>query len=191
MDTNQNAHRLILTEETVTILSRYSEFSSNYRADFSLREDGRIDLRLTRPDGVPFAGSSDPMDQKFAHLKNQTAVVRPFFFFAGPRSPWDESETNAVADPPDFDFAAIIGYGLEGETVSVKKLYFLPTDALIYGRKPGKDGVYRHLPLAGFNASQLSLDPRKTFARFLYLAERASEGLEYQYDKMGFFYSNP
>ena len=37
--------------------------------------------------------------------------------------------------------------------------------------------------------SQLSLDPRKDFARFLYLAERVCEGLAYQYDKMGYFYS--
>ena len=66
----------------------------------------------------------------------------------------------------------------------------LSTDALLERQQPGEDGAY-HLPLATYYVHHLSLDPRKNFARFLYLAERMTEALEYQYDKMGYFYSNP
>ena len=72
----------------------------------------------------------------------------------------------------------------------LKALYFLPTDALLLGASsPGRTGpttcpghLLRPPP---------EPDPRKNFARFLYLAERMTEALEYQYDKMGYFYSNP
>ena len=81
--------------------------------------------------------------------------------------------------------------GLDGEGKAfLKAVYFLPTDALIEGQAPGEDGLW-HFPLATYYVHHLSLDPRKNFARFLYLAERMTEALEYQYDKMGYFYSNP
>lgn len=72
----------------------------------------------------------------------------------------------------------------------MKALYFLPTDALLAGQKPRPDGTW-HLPLATYYVHQISLDPRKKFARFLYLVERITEALEYQYDKTGGFFSNP
>ena len=49
--------------------------------------------------------------------------------------------------------------------------------------------MYKRQPLGTINANRLSIDPRKSFARFLYLAERMGEALEYQYDKQGFFHS--
>ena len=105
-------------------------------------------------------------------------------------SPWEEEATNAVP-ALDFDYAAVLGYGLDGEGKAfLKAVYFLPTDALIEGQAPGEDGLW-HFPLATYYVHHLSLDPRKNFARFLYLAERMTEALEYQYDKMGYFYSNP
>ena len=91
----------------------------------------------------------------------------------------------------DFDYAAVLGYGVNPEGKAyLKALYFLPTDALLEGaRSPGG----RHLAsaLATYYVHHLSLDPRKNFARFLYLAERMTEALEYQYDKMGYFFSGP
>ena len=61
---------------------------------------------------------------------------------------------------------------------------------LLAGQKPRPDGTW-HLPLATYYVHQISLDPRKKFARFLYLVERITEALEYQYDKTGGFFSNP
>ena len=68
---------------------------------------------------------------------------------------------------------------------------FVPVDTLLDGRAPDEDGVWRDLRLSSHFVSQMSLDPRHKFAKFLYLAERMSEGLEYEYDKYGYFFSNP
>lgn len=191
----EDLHHRKLAEETVTILDRYTEFRSAYQVSFSLAEPGadglpRIAAHFSRTDGTPFAESEDPLDRRFAHLKDQTAIVRPFYFCATrAKGPWDEAPANEFRDI-DFDFAAIVGYGIdEAGEVYVRSLFFLPTDGLIARRKPDEDGVWRRLPLATYFVSQLSLDPRKDFARFLYLAERVCEGLAYQYDKMGYFYS--
>ena len=76
------------------------------------------------------------------------------------------------------------------ENLLYEGLYFLPTDASWPVRSPAPDGTW-HLPLATYYVHQISLDPRKKFARFLYLVERITEALEYQYDKTGGFFSNP
>lgn len=188
-----NPHRAALAEQAVEILNRYHEFPSNYEVTFSLgRPDAnglpRIAAKLVRPDGVPFAESKDPVDQKIAHLKDQTAVVRPFYL-AKARRDWDDTGANEFTNV-DFDYAAIIGYGPTEDGVEVKSLYFVPTEALLDRQQPGEDGVWR-LRLATYYVSQLSLEPRKKFAKFLYLSQRMREALEYQYDQMGFFYSNP
>jgi hypothetical protein len=47
------------------------------------------------------------------------------------------------------------------------------------------------MALGSYRMHQLSLDPRQKFARSLYLALRMSEALEYEYDKYGFYFSNP
>ena len=123
------------------------------------------------------------------HLKDQTLVIRPFFLPMA-KSPWEESDANDFTQV-NFDYAAILGYGVTPEGTSfMKALYFLPTDALLAGQKPRPDGTW-HLPLATYYVHQISLDPRKKFARFLYLVERITEALEYQYDKTGGFFSNP
>ena len=70
------------------------------------------------------------------------------------------------------------------------KVKFAPTDTLLDGRAPDEDGVWRDLRLGSHFVSQMSLDPHQKYARFLYLAERMSEGLEYQFDKYGYFFSN-
>lgn len=195
MDATNNAHRQVLAEQAVEILNRYTGFPSAYKVSFTLgqpTEEGlpRITARLERTDGRPFAESDDPLDKKFAHLKDQTVAIRPFYF-PMMKAEFDESEANAFSTV-DFDYAAIIGYRKdEAGNYYVKALYYPPTDALLDRQKPGEDGVWRKLPLATFNSHQLSLDPRQKFARFLYLAERMSEALEYQYDKCGFFFSNP
>ncbi len=187
-----NPHRAALAEEAVAVLNRYRDFPSTYALSAALAPmvDGqpRIAVTLTRPDGTPFAQSPEQVDQKLAHLREQTVVVRPFYL-PQMKNLWDESDAN-VFQAVDFDYAAILGYG-QGEdgTLFLKNLYFPPVDAFLGGQSPKEDGY--HIRLATFNAYRLSLDPRKTFARFLYLAERMGEALEYQYDKQGFFYSNP
>ena len=189
-----NPHRADLAAQAAAVLDLYRDFPSNYRVSFSVAENGadgfpRIAARLERPDGAPFAGSDDPLDQKLAHLKDQTAIVRPFYL-PKMRNDWDESDVNCFKNV-DFDYAAILGYG-PGEDGGLKltSLYFLPTDTLLDGRAPDEDGVWRDLRLASHFVSQMSLNPRQKYAKFLYLAERMSEGLEYQFDKYGYFFSN-
>lgn len=185
---SQDTHRDTLLEEAVQVLNRYTHFSSTHRVTFA-RAGDRLTAHLERVDGTPIPQSDTPLDQKLAHLKDQTVVIRPFFLPMA-NSPWDEEAANAVP-ALDFDYAAVLGYGLDGEGKAfLKAVYFLPTDALIEGQAPGEDGLW-HFPLATYYVHHLSLDPRKNFARFLYLAERMTEALEYQYDKMGYFYSNP
>ena len=189
-----NPHRADLAAQAAAVLDLYRDFPSNYRVSFSVAENGadgfpRIAARLERPDGAPFAGSDDPLDRKLAHLKDQTAIVRPFYL-PKMRNDWDESDVNCFKDV-DFDYAAILGYG-PGEDGGLKltSLYFLPTDTLLDGRAPDEDEVWRDLRLASHFVSQMSLNPRQKYAKFLYLAERMSEGLEYQFDKYGYFFSN-
>lgn len=187
-----NPHRLALAEEAVTILKRYEHFASTYQVSFSLdpaapQNAPRILARLTRPDGVPFAESSEAADQKLAHLKDQTAVIRPFYLPQMKRC-FDEDSVNLFSTP-DFDFAAILGYAQrEDGTLFVKSLFFPSADAFLTRQTPDENGVY-HIPLGSFNANRMSIDPRKSFAKFLYLAERMGEALEYQYDRRGFFFS--
>ncbi len=190
-----NPYRAALTEQAAASLDLYRGFPSNYRVTFSAADPGpdgfpRIAARLERPDGTPFADSSDPLDRKLAHLKDQTVSIRPFYL-PMMRNQWDESDANSFKDI-DFDYVAILGYG-PGEDGGVKltSLYFLPTDTLLDGRAPDEDGVWRDLRLATHFVSQMSLNPHEKYARFLYLAERMSEGLEYQFDKYGYFFSNP
>ena len=189
-----NPHRADLAAQAAAVLDLYRDFPSNYRVSFSVAENGadgfpRIAAKLERPDGAPFAGSDDPLDRKLAHLKDQTAIVRPFYL-PKMRNDWDESDVNCFKDV-DFDYAAILGYGPgEGEEIKLVSLYFLPTDTLLDGRAPDEDGVWRDLRLASHFVSQMSLNPRQKYAKFLYLAERMSEGLEYQFDKYGYFFSN-
>ena len=189
-----NPHRAALTEQAAAALDLYKDFPSNYRVSFSVAEPGpdgfpRIAAKLERPDGTPFAESGDPLDRKLAHLKDQTVIVRPFYL-PKMRNQWDESDANSFKDI-DFDYVAILGYG-PGEDGGVKlvSLDFLPTDTLLDGRVPDEDGVWRDLRLATHFVSQLSLNPHQKYARFLYLAERMSEGLEYQFDTYGYFFSN-
>lgn len=184
----QDTHRDALLEEAVRVLNRYTHFSSTHRVTFT-RTGDRLAAHLERADGTPIPQSQAPLDQKLAHLKDQTVVIRPFFL-SMTDSPWEEDAVNAVP-ALDFDYAAVLGYGLDEEgNAFLKAIYFLPTDALIDHQAPGEDGLW-HFPLATYYVHHLSLDPRKNFARFLYLAERMTEALEYQYDKMGYFYSNP
>ena len=189
-----NPHRADLAAQAAAVLDLYRDFPSNYRVSFSVAENGadgfpRIAARLERPDGAPFAGSDDPLDRKLAHLKDQTAIVRPFYL-PKMRNDWDESDVNCFKDV-DFDYVAILGYGPgEGEEIKLVSLYFLPTDTLLDGRAPDEDGVWRALRLGSHFVSQMSLNPRQKYAKFLYLAERMSEGLEYQFDKYGYFFSN-
>lgn len=190
-----NPHRESLVEQAAAALNLYHEFSSNYQVSFSVGRPGDdglpwIAARMERPDGAPLAGSADPLDRKLAHLKDQTVVIRPFYL-PRMRNDWDESDANFFRDV-DFDYAAILGYG-PGEDGGLKlvSLYFLPTDTLLDGRAPDEDGVWRDLRLGFHFVSQMSLNPRQKYAKFLYLAERMSEGLEYQFDKYGYFFSNP
>lgn len=186
MDRSLSAHRAALTAQAVDTLNRYTPFCTHHQVTFTQTDDGRIAGHLVRTDGVPFAQSKDPLDSKLAHLQEQTARIRPFFLPMC-KTPWQEQEANEVS-LVDFDYAAILGYGMndQGEAF-LKALYFLPTDALLAGQAP-KDGVWR-LPLATYYVHQLSLDPRKKFARVLYLVDRMTEALEYQYDKAGRYFS--
>ena len=190
-----NPHREALTEQATAVLNLYEEFSSNYKVSFSVAEPGkdgfpRIAAKMERPDGKPLAESDDPLDQKLSHLKDQTLAIRTFYL-PKMRNDWDDSEANSFKDI-DFDYAAILGYGPDGENgVKLVSLYFVPVDTLLDGRTPDEDGVWRDLRLSSHFVSQMSLDPRHKFAKFLYLAERISEGLEYEYDKYGYFFSNP
>ena len=194
MDQNNN-HRLALAARAAESINPYTQFHSDYQVSFTLTEPGetgvpRILARFQRFDGTPFDQSPVPMDRKYTHLKDQTAVVR-LFFFPMMKAEFDEAPVNQF-DTVDFDYAAIIGYSKDGSgNYVMKALYFPPTDALIAGHKPDEDGVWRSIRVPTYYMHKLSLDPRHTFARHLYLADRVSEGLEYQYDKYGFFFSNP
>ena len=189
MEENKLTHRAGLVREAAEILNRYTPYAAERRVTFQTAENGWLTARLERTDGQPLAQSANPIDQKLAHLKDQTLVIRPFFLPMA-KSPWEESDANDFTQV-NFDYAAILGYGVTPEGTSfMKALYFLPTDALLAGQKPRPDGTW-HLPLATYYVHQISLDPRKKFARFLYLVERITEALEYQYDKTGGFFSNP
>lgn len=194
MDQIKNTCRADLLAQTVDILNQYSDFSSEYKVSFSLTEPGeeglpRIAAMVERTDGKTFAENASPLDKKLDLLKEQTAVVRPFFFPMC-RAEWDNSDVNDFAKV-DFDYAAIIGYGKNPDgTYFIKALYFPSTDAFLYSRSPAEDGVWRKIPLPMYYVYQLSLEPRKKFAKFLYLAERMVEALEYQVDKTGWFHSN-
>ena len=189
MTLSPNPHRAALAAEAAEILNRYQEFPSDYQVSFTAETDGppRLVAHLNRRDGVPFAESQAPTDRKLAKLRDQQVVIRPFYLPMMARK-WEESDANEFSNV-DFDYAAILGYAQkEGEPPHIRELYFLPADTLLDGQRPGEDGVWR-LRLATYHVSRMSLDPRKSFARFLYLAERIREGLEYQYDTYGFFYS--
>ena len=193
MDERKRSTRDALVQQGLEVLKQYEEFGSEHLVRFSMgewAEDGqlRIKAHLVRRDGVAFADSADPLDQKLAHLKNQDVLIRPFFLPMAPAE-WNESEANDLPSI-DFDYAVILGYGRNPDTgYFLKKLYFLPTDALLIGRQPDEDGVWRKLPLSTYYVHQMSLDPRHKFARFLYLVKRICEAMDYQYDKCGWFYS--
>ena len=170
MEENKLTHRAGLVREAAEILNRYTPYAAERRVTFQTAENGWLTARLERTDGQPLAQSANPIDQKLAHLKDQTLVIRPFFLPMA-KSPWEESDANDFIQV-NFDYAAILGYGVTPEGTSfMKALYFLPTDALLAGQKPRPDGTW-HLPLATYYVHQISLDPRKKFARFLYLVER-------------------
>lgn len=195
MDQNQ-AHRAALTAGAIEVLNRYSDFSSAYRVTFAPAPDGpegqpRIAARFQRVENVALPyGSPSNLEGKLAKLKDMTAIIRPFYMPVS-RTPWDETEANKITGV-DFDYAAIIGYAVnDREEAEMKKLYFPPVDAFLEGKKPDENGVWPRIPLPTFYMHQLSLDPRQKFAKFLYLAERMTEGLAYQIEKTGFFYSNP
>lgn len=179
-------HQQTLLAQATQTLNLYTPYAADYRVTFT-QEGETIAAHLVRTDGTPFAQSDRPLDQKLAHLAGQTARVRPFFLPMS-KPVFDDTAANEFTTV-DFDYAAILGYAVDPETGPyLKALYFLPVDALLAGRKPKADGVWR-LPLATYRVHQLSLDPRKKFARFLYLVERITEGLEYQFDKTGRFFS--
>ena len=191
MTLSPNPYRAALVEETAGILNLYHEFTSDYQVSFSAVTQGppRLLARLERVDGVPFAESRTPTDRKLARLRDQQVVIRPLFLPMMARQ-WEERDANEFREV-DFDYAAVLGYTLkEGEEIpSLKSLYFLPTGALLDGQHPGEDGVWRLRP-ATYHVHRMSLEPRRSFAKFLFLAERMREALEYQYDTCGFFYSS-
>ena len=195
MDPNNNIHRVDLAEKATAILNLYTPFKTDYQVSFAMAEADekglpRIAAKLVRTDGVPFAESTAPMDKKLRHMKDQTAIIRPFYLPAM-KAEFDETEANEF-DCLDFDYAAIIVYNKDAQgEYAVKGLYFLPTDAFIHAKKPDADGVWRKMALGSYRMHQLSLDPRQKFARSLYLALRMSEALEYEYDKYSFYFSNP
>ena len=195
MDPNNNIHRVALAEKTTAILNLYTPFKTDYQVSFSMAEADekglpRIAAKLVRTDGVPFAESTAPMDKKLRHMKDQTAIIRPFYLPAM-KAEFNEDEANEF-DRLDFDYAAIIVYNKDAQgEYAVKGVYFLPTDAFIHAKKPDADGVWRKMGLGSYRMHQISLDPRQKFARSLYMALRMSEALEYEYDKYGFYFSNP
>ena len=158
MEENKLTHRAGLVREAAEILNRYTPYAAERRVTFQTAENGWLTARLERTDGQPLAQSANPIDQKLAHLKDQTLVIRPFFLPMA-KSPWEESDANDFIQV-NFDYAAILGYGVTPEGTSfMKALYFLPTDALLAGQKPRPDGTW-HLPLATYYVHQISLDPR-------------------------------
>ena len=175
-----------LLDEALDCLNRYTPFAAQRQVTFT-REGTGWPPTSPRTDGAPIPDSADPLTKKLAHLPGQKVVIRPFFFPMA-KSPWQDKAANEFTTV-DFDYAAILGYGLNPDGQAfLKGLYFLPTDALLDGQTPRRRRVWRIRP-ATYYVHQLSLDPRKKFARFLYLVERITEAMEYQYDKCGFFFS--
>ena len=195
MEKTLQAHWQGLTEKTVAVLRQYEHFKSQYAVSFSMAtpdEKGlpRIQARFSRSDGVPFSESGEPRDKKYAALPNgDTVILRPFYMPMC-KSPWEEGEANQFITP-DFDYALVLGYGIQDGEDYLKALYMLPADAMLCNVKPDEDGVYRKLRLPSFFVYQMSLDPRTKFSRHLYLGERFCEALEYQMDKYGRFFSRP
>ncbi len=184
---NLNEHRTALLRDTVEILNKYTEFSTEYQVSFSLAEPGadgvpRIAARFEPADGkTPAAASA----RAISALNNQTALIRPFFV-PMVRAEWDNRDVNEI-QTVDFDFAAIIGYGKESDYF-VKTLCLPSASALLSEQRESKDGNLK-FPLATYTPYQLSLEPREKFAKFLYLSERMCEALVYQQEKIGQLYS--
>ena len=76
--TAHDTHREDLLQEGLTVLGRYTHFSSTHRVTFS-----QVGGPAGRPSGAggrhPHPPERHPLDQKLAHLKDQTVVIRPFF----------------------------------------------------------------------------------------------------------------
>ena len=186
------SHRAALVEAATAVLNEYTPFQSHHKVSFHTNDTQPTPWilgQLERTDGTPIADSTDPLDRKLVHLKDASVRIRPFFLPMC-ATPWAETDANEFTDV-DFDYAAILGYGIDQDGKPfLKALYFVPTDALLERQSPDENGVWK-LPLATYYVHQLSLEPRNKFARFLYLIERICEAMEYQYDKMGYYYSNP
>ena len=113
MEENKLTHRAGLVREAAEILNRYTPYAAERRVTFQTAENGWLTARLERTDGQPLAQSANPIDQKLAHLKDQTLVIRPFFLPMA-KSPWEESDANDFTQV-NFDYAAILGYGVTPE----------------------------------------------------------------------------
>ena len=116
MEENKLTHRAGLVREAAEILNRYTPYAAERRVTFQTAENGWLTARLERTDGQPLAQSANPIDQKLAHLKDQTLVIRPFFLPMA-KSPWEESDANDFTQV-NFDYAAILGYGVTPPTPS-------------------------------------------------------------------------
>ena len=86
MEENKLTHRAGLVREAAEILNRYTPYAAERRVTFQTVENGWLTARLERTDGQPLAQSANPIDQKLAHLKDQTLVIRPFFLPHGQKS---------------------------------------------------------------------------------------------------------
>lgn len=187
METLTQPLRTALLTQAAEVLNRYQKFADEYRVSFSQQKDtGYLLAKLERGDRVPFAPGDAPRttENKLARLRDQTAVIRPFF--SGVETPAEDKLVRTV----DFDYALVIVPALGG-TPGLKALYFLPTDALLEHRTPDEEGNYAIDRLAGYFVYQLGLDPQHKASRILYLANRMSEELECRFDQGGYFYSNP
>ena len=108
------SHRAALVEAATAVLNEYTPFKSHHRVTFHTDDTQPtpwIIGQLERTDGTPIADSTDPLDRKLVHLKDASVRIRPFFLPMC-ATPWAETDANEFTDV-NFDYAAILGYGID------------------------------------------------------------------------------
>lgn len=173
-----------LVTRATECLNLYSSFKDGYKVSFTADFTGaypRILAKLEPTDRTPAPGPW------LEALPERTVVIRPFYMPMG-KIEHPERDANTFAEA-DFDHALAIGYDT-GDGLPLKALFFMPTDALLDGRKPDKeDGLWHVYWLGSLRVNQISLDPRRKFSRILYMADRMADELAYRYQRAGSLYS--
>ena len=141
MEENKLTHRPVWSGRKFSTATPPAE----RRVTFQTAENGWLTARLERTDGQPLAQSANPIDQKAGPSEGPDPGDPSLLSPHGQKVPWEESDANDFTQV-NFDYAAILGYGVTPEGTSfMKALYFLP-----HRRPPGRSEAppRRHLASA-------------------------------------------